>query len=204
MSQLPTRYGDLQTSPDQAMRVPAASYHHRMHLVLLSGPVCAGKTTLAAGLQERMRAHVLATREVIVERTATARDDLHRGRLQQLGAALDRAEGGYWVADAVRERFGGGDLVVVDAVRTPDQAAAVRALDTTLHAHLTAPPEVLARRYDERAAARPALELPSFAAVRADPTEAGVALLAPLADLVLDSNALDGAAVLERVAAALR
>ena len=167
-------------------------------LILLSGAVCAGKTTLAGGLKQSQAARVLTTRTLITAQVHQAAEQLDRGRLQRLGNALDHRTGGRWVADAVRS-LTLDRLTVVDAVRTPNQVAAISATVPTLHVHLTASDSVLKERYAQRVSADPAFEHPTLTALRRDPTEASIEHLASLADLVIDTSLQDKQATLKRV-----
>jgi shikimate kinase len=176
-----------------------------MILVVLSGPVCAGKTTVAGGLGP-VGVRALTTRGLIAARTGVPAESTSRRRLQELGESLDRTEGGQWVADGVRQlvEVDRSRAVCVDAVRTGDQVAAVRALGPTVHVHLTAPPEVLATRYEARQKAAPDLELPSYAALTDDATERAVQDLSADADLVVDTGQVSVDATLAQVRDRLR
>lgn len=155
----------------------------------ISGPVCAGKSTLAAGLRSAMGARILTTRLLIADHLNRAPDELTRGELQQAGERLDEERGGAWVAEEVANLAqGSASLVVVDAVRNAQQLAAMRAEATTFHVHLAANPVVLAARYAARSLASPQLEFPGFEELRANPTEAQVEGLADLADLAIDTS----------------
>jgi RNase adaptor protein for sRNA GlmZ degradation len=111
---------------------------------------------------------------------------------------LDHSTGGRWVADAVRS-LALDRLTVVDAVRTPDQVAAINGTVPTLHVHLTASDSVLEERYAQRVSADPAFEHPTLTALRQDPTEASIEHLASLADLVIDTALQDKQATLKLV-----
>lgn len=161
-------------------------------LVAISGPVCAGKSTLAAGLAGGIGARILTTRLLIADHLKRAPDELTRGELQRAGEELDRQRGGAWVAEQIAG-FARGDapVVVIDAARNAQQLAALRIEARTLHVHLTADSEVLARRYTERSLATPQLEFPEFEELRINPTEAQVETLADLADLAIDTSHTD-------------
>ncbi len=158
-------------------------------IVALSGPMCAGKTTLAHGLASRSGVVTVATRCVLAARYA-GRQTTTRSRLQELGDDLDARVGGAWVRDGVREALAddAASIAVVDALRTRAQLSAIGAEWRTFHIHLTAAADVLAYRYARKRAAQPGTELASFEAARANPTEAAVVELAPLADLVIDTG----------------
>ncbi len=157
----------------------------------MSGPVCAGKTTLSDGLHKRAAAKILRTRDLIRARAQETSSEVARDALQELGEELDDAERGGWVAAAVEAELQcEPDLLVVDAVRTPDQIAVVQSIARPFHIHLTAPDDVLAARYERIRRASPATELASLADVRRNPTEAAIDRLADVADLLLDTGRL--------------
>ena len=160
------------------------------HVVLISGPIASGKTTLSRLLQLCCGFCVLSTRELLAQ---GAQD---RRALQAVGASLDKASAGRWVRDGlVRLQSQSPDeaLFVVDSVRTLHQVRWVREGFGALvkHVHLTANPEVLADRHCCR------FEGNSYQDIVADPVERRVGSLALWADLVVDTGILRPDSVLE-------
>src|SRR5436189_5890300 len=93
-------------------------------LILISGPVSVGKTTLADSLK-RFGARSIKTRMLITAATGVSGD---RAALQAAGEQLDVA-GPEWLADAlVREAEGIEDNaeIVIDSVRISGQIDAIR------------------------------------------------------------------------------
>ncbi len=169
-------------------------------LIAISGPVCAGKSTLADGLARTRGAVVLTTRSLIAHHLGRPAEVLSRSELQEAGDELDRKRGGSWVAAGVKElRDGAAALVVVDAVRNARQLEALAAEIECLHVHLNAEDATLAARYAERIRANPQLEFRGFAQLRANRTEAQVKELAGLAGLAIDTSCFDPAETLARV-----
>jgi len=164
-------------------------------IVLLSGGVSAGKTTLSSELQAQFGFSVLKTKEVICQLAAKKlRREIEptRRALQQFGQKLDRETSGKWVRDALtkslRRNDGPRHRIVVDAVRILDQVRAIRQAYgfSVVHIHLSAPEEVLAERYNNRVTSG-IRELSSYQAVRRNKTEEKVSELEAAADVVIDT-----------------
>src|SRR5258708_31347710 len=99
----------------------------KARVIVLSGRVGAGKSTLAGLLREHIRAEVLKTKDLIAKLSATK---LGSRRTRQLaGQRLDKLTGGRWEVDAVNERIlseANLELLVVDAARIPEQVRLIR------------------------------------------------------------------------------
>ena len=92
-------------------------------IILLSGPVSSGKSTLAKGLAEHLNMHVFKTSELLQKKV---RSDLRTDRkvLQVQGERLDRRTRGRWVIEELEEisrRNNGVDEVIIDSVRINEQ-----------------------------------------------------------------------------------
>ena len=173
-------------------------------VVILSGPVNAGRTTLAEGLARRFGAEVLRTHHIL--RARFPRRSATRRSLQRAGQELDRETDGRWVADALVEAAAGAPLdalIVLDSVKIHGQIEAIRRAfgPKVRHIHLTAPVETLARRHEGRRT-RPG-EPEQYAEVQRNATERKVDRVAAEADVVVDTDRTTAEGVLARAAAQL-
>src|SRR5438128_2589689 len=105
-------------------------------IVLVSGRVSSGKTTLVDRLRQEFDAvHVVKTKDVIRDLAAKKLGhdlESERRTMQEFGERLDRETKGVWVRDAVRQtlsRLGLAEpqaIIIVDAVRIPEQIKKIR------------------------------------------------------------------------------
>jgi adenylosuccinate synthase len=177
-------------------------------IVLISGNVSAGKTTLSDGLRRQYNATVVKTKEVLKDlaiKKLKRELPSERRALQEFGTQLDDETNGEWVLGALRKhitdaRVGQEDVVVVDAVRILPQVKAIRRAFqfAVKHVHLEAPPAALAKRYKTRGNAG-VKELPKYSDVKQDPTESRVATLRQSADFVVDTERCTPEDILVRV-----
>lgn len=170
-------------------------------IVLLSGRVASGKTTLWEQLISNFPAehiHVLKTKNLIRELAAKklGRElPAERRTLQDFGDQLDKDTGGKWVLDALISLINkyasiqASPIFVVDAVRILRQVKAIRKTYgySVKHIHLKAPEHELAARYKLRHS--DLRELKSLKDVVKNPTEAAVNELEKTADIVVDTQA---------------
>lgn len=125
-------------------------------LVLLSGPVAAGKTTLRDFLGAEHGFTFVRSSTYLLEKAKHEGLPSDRNGLQELGDRLDIETDYRWVVDDVaRPSMTAAPHNVrwlVDAVRKPRQVQHFRSLESArvLHVHLTAPEEVLRQRYESR------------------------------------------------------
>jgi adenylosuccinate synthase len=167
-------------------------------IVLISGSVASGKTTLSDLLRTRFnQIEVLKTKEVIkaLALKKTGKElSAERRAMQDFGDRLDRETNGQWVRDALQQllvRLGPLEreaIVLVDAVRIPDQIKWIRRAYgfAVIHFHLQTPQEVLTQRYRHRKSGL--RELSSFSEVKKNLTEARVQELENAADVVINTK----------------
>jgi adenylosuccinate synthase len=83
--------------------------NNALRIVVLSGPIGAGKSALAERLVERYGAHVIKTRDLIRTQLPNVKEE--RAALQRGGEKLDRVDGGSWVKNAlmrfIEDKIGG-------------------------------------------------------------------------------------------------
>lgn len=173
-------------------------------VVVVSGPIGAGKTTLAQGLARRFGALHLHSEDFLREHGG----DGSRRTRQDLTASLDRETDGRWLVDGVLAALHGHALdapsrtgrvprlIIVDAASSDAQLDGLRGSPAlrVVHVHLEAPEPEQALRDAEPA---------SFEAAWAHPAERAVYALASLAELVVDTARTSPEAVLVRVASRL-
>jgi cytidylate kinase len=150
---------------------------------VLSGPLLAGKSTLAAGLQRELAADVVSARDVL--RDLADRELDTRRDLQLFGAAIEKATNGSWLATEVGRPSG---LIVVDSARTLSQARAFK--KSSCHSiliHLTASQAERRRRFEQE---RDSIDLDglTFDEVTGHWLEARAQEVRTLADAIFDTS----------------
>jgi hypothetical protein len=179
-------------------------------LVLLSGPMAVGKTTLR---QELIMAHGFAyvrSGSFLVARAEQEGWVAGRTDLQDLGDALDLQTDYRWLLDDVafpsfsnapeKRRW------LIDAVRKERQIEHFRAEfgSAVLHVHLTAPKEVLRLRYERRAVeGEAATSITPYEIAASHANELASRSLIELADMVVDTSQESAQAAADRVGAAI-
>lgn len=160
-------------------------------IILLSGPISSGKSTLAKGLAERYGMTIFKTNEIIKKRV---RRDLAQDRkvLQTEGERLDKKTRGRWVLEELIEwsnHLDPGSDAVIDSLRIKEQIQAIREAygAKVIHVHLTAPLDELVQRFNRRRQQGREKDF-QYSEVKADPTEKQVEDLADIADVVVNTK----------------
>jgi adenylosuccinate synthase len=73
--------------------------NNELRIVILSGPICSGKSALSQRLEERFGAQIIKTRDLIKQQLPRVKEE--RESLQRAGEKLDRNDGGAWVQNAL-------------------------------------------------------------------------------------------------------
>jgi len=173
-------------------------------IVILSGPISAGKSTLSGELAKRYGCVIVKTQELIIR--ALPETELERKALQEAGDKLDVRTRGEWVArelSKVVQTHSPDAFVVVDSIRIRQQIRAIRRAfgARVIHVHLSAPTSVLSQRYKRRR--RAIKEVKSYARLRENETERNIEELADVADIVIDTVRCSVDDVVARVASHL-
>ena len=156
-------------------------------LLLISGPLCSGKTTLADALELADGMCVLRLAELV--RSHGQNHPTTRRALQRRTAQLDRSTEGEWVAQALMPVHMGLDpesWIVVDSIQSREEISAIREAwpREIVHVHLTAPELVLHERFEHEARE----EDQTFEEIRRSAAERRIDALAASADVVLNTN----------------
>lgn len=171
-----------------------------MTIIVLSGEIAAGKSTLAKMLGARWGVEPAHTRTIITRHYRRAyKDSLEenpptREALQAHGELLDRETNGKWLSESISLTW---PATIIDAARRQEHVDALRErYDRVLHVHLEANAEALRDRFVARG------EPGEYERFKANATEAQVPSLRKTADLVIDTSRTTQEDVLLRVLAA--
>src|ERR1700733_13619128 len=116
-----------------------------MQIVLLSGSVSSGKTTLSDKLHNQFGFDVLKTKELIkqlAQKKLGSELEADRRAMQRFGDRLDNETDGKWVLEALTKLVrSSSQRVIVDSVRILKQIRAIRKSYgfAVVHIHLMAP-----------------------------------------------------------------
>lgn len=177
-------------------------------IVVLSGPIASGKSSLCTELVESFEFELVKTNELL-RILGEGSIDFERLALQEFGEELDKKTNGRWVQDALSKMIENGrtshrSRIVIDSARIEAQIEALRVVfgNRIVHIHLMAPDEVLESRFNRRKKKR-FTEATSFNETQKNPTEIGVRKLADIADIVINTNRCSEKDVVTRVASHL-
>ncbi|WP_240321693.1 AAA family ATPase [Pseudomonas fluorescens] len=161
-------------------------------LLLLSGPMASGKTSVSVALKENHEFVSISSGAFLREKLVARHESTDRYHLQELGDALDKATDFSWLIESVAkpaiDERPHVDNWLLDAVRKPRQVELFKLSfgDSIRHVHIVASEHVLQKRYAERGAGR----LAEYLASVSHPNEQCARSLAGLADKILDTEEL--------------
>ncbi len=127
----------------------------KQQIVLFSGPIAVGKSTLCKNLESSFGFRKISSGEYLRADASQKNLELSRKNLQCLGDQFDDQTDFAWivkdVATPMLANNAGHELWFVDAVRKSKQIDHFRvAFSNVWHIHLTASEEVLLERYNDR------------------------------------------------------
>lgn len=172
-------------------------------IILLSGPICAGKTSLAEELEHLFAAKIIKTTELV--RARMRRANTTRLALQKSGDRLDKDTKSAWLIEDTAEIIAQNNksLIIIESVRSESQIKLFRYVyrKLVLHVHLTAPQEELEERYRQKFSDQPSCE--AFSETQKNRTEKNIDKLKSDADILIDTARNRKIDVFTRVASAL-
>jgi adenylosuccinate synthase len=183
----------------------------RKVILVLSGEICTGKSTLAGKLAERFDFKHCKTKEGLAyladKKLKGAIPD--RDFLQKYGQQLDNKGGGKWVLEyfqhLFQKEFDNHNFYIIDSVRILNQIKHIRDAYSyfVFHIHLEASKQSLQQRFYQRGEIKelpPEAQLEKYERYKADPTERKVNNLKSEADLCIDTDRSNTEDVFVRVA----
>lgn len=164
-------------------------------IVLLSGEISSGKTTLASSLVGSHNFQRIRTGKylrICAEESGQATD---REGLQLAGEALDKKTQGRWVAELAQGQLSDAPNTiswVLDSARRACQIHEFRRIfdRPIFHVHLFAPPHILKERFEERCPGDDRDEQTSYDDAISNKTELQAKTLRDIADTCLNTSTL--------------
>jgi predicted nuclease with RNAse H fold/dephospho-CoA kinase len=177
---------ELGTANEPPLIIPRLEVNRTPLVVGVSGPIAAGKTTLAEILQARGFGYTrfsLVIDDILLERKLP----LDRHHRQLVGAEINREGRQRELAERTISRAAVATTIVVDGLRFPDDHAFLREKFGFRfhHIHVSAPDDVRRERYAERLELPPMEADKAFAEANASEVERMVPTLERLADKTL-------------------
>ena len=174
---------ELGTPNEPPLIIPRLEVTRTPFVVGVSGPIAAGKTTLAEVLQSKGYAYTrfsLVIDDMLRERNLP----LDRHHRQLVGAEVNRDGRQRELAERTLSRVDGARIIVVDGLRFPDDHAFLKEKFgfRFVHIHVSAPTDVRRARYAERLGLGPTEASQAFGEANASEVERMVPALEQLAD----------------------
>lgn len=182
-----------------------------MRVVLLSGPLAVGKTSIIDRCNEDHAFKTISSRSHLISMAEAQGLRVNRANLQGVGDKLDLETGFRWLVDdvAVPEiaRQSMQKRWLLDSVRKEQQVALFRSRfgPAILHVHLSAPAPIREERYHARLMALPDHEGGTpYAVAVCHPNELAACALREIADLEIDVSKLSPEDVANVIVDAMR
>jgi adenylosuccinate synthase len=189
----------------------------RKIILLITGEICSGKTTLSDILKDKFGFLQCKTKNGIKEHPKAIKQGINDNRilLQKFGEELDKKNNGKWVLEYFQKLFSKSfqenNFYVIDSIRIFEQIKHFRSAYSyiTYHIHLTASSEILEKRYikrekDKNKGASEDIIKKEYKMAKANVTESHVKDLAQDADLVINTERCNVYDVFIRVASFLK
>lgn len=140
------------TSEEPPLIIPKLDGKVHPTIIGISGPIAAGKTTIARALEKLGFAYTRFSL-VIDDELRVRGQPLDRSHRQALGTEINRTGKQSWLAERTLSRVGEASAVVVDGLRFPEDHAflAERAGGSYIHVYIDADENMRRERYKERA-----------------------------------------------------
>ncbi|MCQ9390180.1 AAA family ATPase [Pseudomonas viridiflava] len=170
-------------------------------LLLLSGPMASGKTSVSIALQEYFEFLPISSGAFLRGQLAARNEPPDRHNLQELGDSLDRATNFSWLIESVAKPAIDGrpdaDNWLLDAVRKSRQVELFKLhfAGVLMHVHIDAPESILQQRYAERGPSH----LAEYQASVGHPNEQNARSLGRMADKVFDTGAHTAAEIASQI-----
>ena len=183
----------------------------RKVIIVLTGEICTGKSTLASKLESAFGFKHCKTRDGLkyFAKQKLKGKEPDRDFLQKYGDQLDKREGGRWVLDyfqhLYKKDFDTNNFYVIDSARILKQIQHIRDAYSyfVFHIHCEANPEILENRFYNRGEIKllsKEEQIEKYKKYKADPVEKEVSKLKGDADLVINTGQCDDEDVFIRVA----
>lgn len=154
-------------------------------IIVLTGPMTAGKTTIAKLLNRLIPDSIRFSASDYLKEISGSND---RKELQAIGSRLDEATMGQWISLKVKEIIKDYGVVIVDSVRCIEQLAPLQASFECLHVHLHVSDQEAARRWNRERSG-------DIIRYKIDPIESRVHDLARQANIVIDAGCVNPSSI---------
>ena len=163
-------------------------------IVVLSGEIASGKSTLAKNLSKVHGFKLLKTRDALIKHASSRINIKNRGALQKFGEKLDKDTKGEWIVKYFQSEINASNRIVIDSIRIIEQVNSLRNAyghQNVMHIHVHASPDALEKRYFSRNNIKDLNDIEAthkYKTYKANSTEQKVKDLIHEADLVIEAE----------------